>query len=65
MADISDIIRRARAHAVARECSLSTVSRKLFGNGMRLEQIESGQTSIRVDILERASERLAVLEQSA
>ena len=54
MANVPDVIRRARAYAEANNRSISTVSRLLFGNGNRIEEIERGSSSVRVDILQRA-----------
>lgn len=65
MADITDIIQRARAYAEKKDRSIATISRKLFGNGNRLEEIASGATSLRLDVLERAAERLAEMEKAA
>jgi len=63
MANVPDVIRRARAYAEANNRSISTVSRLLFGNGNRIEEIERGSSSVRVDILQRAHERLVSMER--
>jgi hypothetical protein len=64
MSEIETLLVRARAYAVQSRLSLSTVSRKLLGNGKRLNELDSGK-SLRVDTLRRAHERLDELERAA
>lgn len=64
MANVPDVIQRARAYAEASNRSISTVSRLLFGNGNRIDEIERGSSSVRVDILQRASDRLSQMERA-
>lgn len=44
MADIQNLLDRVEAHIVKTGAARSTVSRKLFGNGNRLDEIKSGGT---------------------
>ena len=60
----SDLTKRVRALADASGASASTLSRKLFGNGSRLDEIERGG-DITARVMERAVERLIVLEHAA
>jgi len=64
MANVPDVIQRARAYAEISNRSISTVSRLLFGNGNRIDEIERGASSVRVDILQRAHERLVMMEKA-
>lgn len=65
MVELHEVISRARAYAVRSGKSPATVSRILFGNGTRLEQIESGKSSLRVDTLQKVQEKLTDLEAAA
>ena len=64
MSDIEQFIARAHAYCRSRAVSPSTLSRKLLGNGKRLSELEQGK-SLRMDTFERATERLAEMEQAA
>lgn len=64
MEEVHDLVRRARAYAERNNVALSTVSRKLLGNGLRLGELEAGK-SLRVDTLIRARETLAQMERAA
>lgn len=44
MADIQNLLDRVEAHIAKTGAARSTVSRKLFGNGNRLDEIKSGGT---------------------
>lgn len=61
MSEVEVLVERAHAHAERTGLSLSTVSRKLLGNGTRLGELASGK-SLRVDTLERAKALLDGLE---
>jgi hypothetical protein len=64
MSDIPALVSRAHAYAKRSGLALTTVSRKLLGNGKRLGEIEAGK-SLRVDILQRAHERLDEMDRAA
>lgn len=64
MDEITDLIRRADAYASRSGLKPSTVSRKLLGNGIRLNELRNGK-SLRVDTLENAKRELARLESAA
>lgn len=64
MTEVEQFIARARAYCASRNVSRSTLSRKLLGNGVRLNELEAG-ASLRVDTFERAKQRLSELEQAA
>lgn len=64
MTDVDTLVARARAYAEKSGLALSTVSRRLLGNGVRLDELESGG-SLRVDTLERARSLLDELEREA
>lgn len=64
MTDINELLARIDKHINQAKASRSTVSRKLFGSGTRLDQIaKGGDVSYRV--ISTATERLNQLEQSA
>lgn len=50
--------RLCRDHGIAR----SALSRELFNRGSRLNEIESGRSTITIDVLERAKRRLSEME---
>lgn len=56
----------ARVEALARRTgkSQSTLSRELFGNGKRFDEIKAGG-SLTITVYERAVEKLAELERAA
>ncbi len=64
MSHVTDFGSRAKAYADRSGLAVSTVSRKLLGNGVRLDELEAGK-SLRVDILERALGRLEDMERAA
>lgn len=64
MTDVEQFIARAYAFCKKRDVSPSTLSRKLLGNGMRLDELKSGK-SLRVDTFEEAKRRLSALEEAA
>lgn len=64
MSDTQELIARINALAERTETSTSTLSRKLFGNGKRLDEIVSGG-SITMTTYARALERLSELEAAA
>jgi hypothetical protein len=64
MTEVEQFIVRTLAYCARAEVSPSTVSRKLLGNGKRLDELRSGK-SLRVDTFQRAKDRLAQLEQAA
>ena len=64
MTDINELLSRIDAHIVQAKAARSTVSRKLFGSGTRLDEIaKGGDVSYRV--LNAATEKLNQLEQGA
>lgn len=65
MPDIQQIIARAEAHIAKSGAARSTVSRKLFGNGNRLDEIATGKTSVTIRKLLQADETLTQLERAA
>jgi sulfate adenylyltransferase subunit 2 len=64
MLDAQNLARRVRALADRRDVSPSTLSRKLFGNGKRLEEIEAGG-SLTLTTYARAQALLAQMEREA
>lgn len=63
MADTQKLLARVDALASRTGASRSTLSRKLFGNGNRIEEIRAGG-SLTLATYERAIRRLAELEAS-
>jgi hypothetical protein len=61
MSEIEQFIARADAYCRRSGLSRSTVSRKLLGNGIRLDELHAGK-SLRVDTLEKAKQLLDGLE---
>jgi hypothetical protein len=61
MGEVSELIQRADAYAARAGLGTSTVSRKLLGNGVRLDELRRGG-SLTVATLERAKQRLSDLE---
>lgn len=62
MTDIEQFIARARAYCASRNVRPSTLSRKLLGNGVRLDELANGK-SLRVDTFERAKTLLSEMER--
>ena len=58
-----ELLHRAKAFAQRSGLSLSTVSRKLFNDGKKLDLIERGG-SLTIATLEQVTARLAALEKS-
>jgi hypothetical protein len=64
MTDINELLARIDRHIEQTDAARSTVSRKLFGSGIRLDEIaKGGDVSYRV--ITAASEKLNQLEQGA
>ena len=63
MADTQELIARINALALRSNRSKSTLSRLLFGNGKRIDEIEAGG-SITLTTYQRAADALAELEQT-
>ena len=64
MDEIKEFVSRALALCEAKDISPSTLSRKLLGNGIRLDELQNGK-SLRVDTLQRAKQLLAEMERAA
>lgn len=61
MADIQNLLERVEAHIAKTGAARSTVSRKLFGNGNRLDEIKSGGT-LTIRKMMEADAALAAME---
>ena len=61
MADIHHIIERVEAHIAKTGSARSTVSRKVFGNGNRLDELKAGG-NVTIKTLDRAEAAIASLE---
>lgn len=64
MPDIQTLLTRIENHIERTKAARSTVSRKLFGNGNRLDEIRNGGT-LTLRKMEQADEALAEMEQTA
>jgi hypothetical protein len=64
MTDITTLLTRIDAHIAKTEAARSTVSKKLFGSGTRLDQIAGG-ANVTYRVITAASEKLNQLEQGA
>ena len=64
MSEIDELLRRARSYAERSHLSMSTISRKILGNGKRLAELEAGK-SLRVDTLAKALAELDRLQDAA
>ena len=64
MTDITTLLTRIDAHIAKTGAARSTVSKKLFGGGTRLDQIASG-ANVTYRVINVASEKLKQLEQGA
>ena len=63
MSDVQAFITRADAYCRSRGVASSTLSRKLLGNGKRLDELKSGK-SLRMDTFARATELLDEMENA-
>lgn len=64
MSEIQNLVKRVEALATLTGASPSTLSRKLFGNGKRIDQIKAGG-SLTLATLERAKVSLSAMEAAA
>lgn len=64
MTDINNLLARIDKHIEEANAKRSTVSRKLFGSGIRLDQIANGG-DVSYRVISAATERLNQLEQGA
>lgn len=64
MTDITEILTRIDQHIAQSGAARSTVSRKLFGNGNRLDEIQKGGT-LTLRKLKQVEQSLAELESQA
>lgn len=62
MTDLDTLISDAKAYARKSGTSISTVSRKLFGDGTRINKISDGKATAWITTIERAKIRLKKLE---
>lgn len=64
MTETQRLLARVEALAKRTQRSTSTLSRELFGNGQRYEEIKAGG-SLTLTVYQRAVEKLAELEKAA
>lgn len=64
MTDINDLLARIDKHIAKSGAARSTVSRKLFGNGKRLDEIQNGG-SLTMHKWEQAKAALLDMERGA
>lgn len=63
MADIQTLLARVEAHIARTGAARSTISRKLFGNGNRLDEIKRGGT-LTLRKMQEAEATLADMEKA-
>lgn len=59
MTELDELIADAEAFAAANNISISTLSRKLFGDGTRIHKIKTENATATFRVVKRARERLS------
>lgn len=65
MTELERLIADAEAYANTAGLSISTVSRKLFGDGTRIHKMKAGQGSALASTINRAREKLSEMTQTS
>lgn len=63
MTSIQDFLDRADRYAASHKLARTTVSKKLFGNTRKLDELASGSASVTHRVLTAADEVLTALEK--